>query len=132
VASHTRVVLIWDTPTTLEMRVTKDDKLMVGSRGFSATEAEQVFVLGDPDLASPILASVYSVGENDLGTARILAELRITPATCGRSLRLATVVSNHGAVFEEERQVAVPLCGTSGDILVLKNLVPTLKLATPK
>lgn len=131
-ADFTRVALIWDRPAELELRVTRGEKLMVGSRRPAESGAEQVLVLGTPDAPVPVLASVYSVAMTDLGNAEISAELRITPATCGRTLRLTVLTANRGAVLETERLVPVPLCGTSGNILVLKNLVPALKLATPK
>jgi hypothetical protein len=132
VSEFTRVAVSWDASTELEMRVTKGDKLMVGSPNSVMGDTEQVIVLGTTDVSAPVQTSIYSVAGPDLGTAKITAELRITPATCGRTLRLATLVLNHGAAVENEHQVSVPLCGTSGDILVLKNLVPALKLATPK
>jgi hypothetical protein len=79
-----------------------------------------------------VLARVYSVPGSDLGAADITGELRITPASCGRTLRLETVYSASGIATHAERSISVPLCGTAGDILVLKNLAPALKLAAPK
>lgn len=128
----TRVALIWEPPAELEMRVTDGEKLLVGGSGLIESGGEQVFALGSTEVDSPVLSRVYSTPGNDLGEARITAELRITPASCGRTIRLATLLSNRGTVIEEERLVPVPLCGTSGDILVLKNLAPALKLVTPK
>ena len=78
------------------------------------------------------MAHVYSALGRDLGDVSLSAELRITPASCGRTLRLETVHTANGRALAQEREVAVPLCGTAGDILLLKNLSPALKLATPK
>lgn len=128
----TRVALIWEPPAELEMRVTDGEKVLVGGSGLFESGAEQVFALGSAEVAAPVLSRVYSVPGHDLGEARISAELRITPASCGRTIRLATLLSNRGTVLEKEQLVPVPLCGTSGDILVLKNLAPALKLVTPK
>ena len=48
------------------------------------------------DVQSPVLARVYSVAGPDLGQVDITGELRITPASCGRTLRLETVYSAGG------------------------------------
>lgn len=132
VSSFARLALVWDTPAELELRVTDGNKVLVGSTVLTAGPVQQVMALGAPQVSSPVLARVYSVPGTQLGEADITAELRITQATCGRTLRLQTVYSAGGLARQDERSVAVPLCGTAGDILVLKNLAPALKLAAPK
>lgn len=130
-ASYARYAISWDSPLEMELRVTDGDRVLIGSPSVSGAE-QGVFALGQPMLPSPVLARVYSVPGKDLGTADITGELLITPATCGRTLRVETVHSAGGVATTTEHEIAVPLCGTAGDILVLKNLAPGLKLAAPK
>jgi hypothetical protein len=132
VSSFARYAIVWDAAADLELRVTDGDKVLVGSRTLTAGPVQQVMALGSSQVSAPVQARVYSVPGTQLGDADITGELRITPTTCGRTLRLQTVYSVAGVAREEDRSVAVPLCGTAGDILVLKNLAPALKLAAPK
>lgn len=131
-SSYARLAVVWDAPAEIELRVTDGNRVLIGSTAFTAGPVQQVMALGAPQVTSPVLARVYSVPGSQLGEADITGELRITPATCGRTLRLQTVYSAGGVARQEERSVAVPLCGTAGNILVLKNLAPALKLAAPK
>lgn len=128
---YARYAISWDSPVEMELRVTDGEKVLVGSPTVSGAE-QGVIALGQTNLPSAVLSRVYTVPGTDLGDADITAELRITPATCGRTLRVETVQSTGGVATTVEQTVAVPLCGTAGDILVLKNLAPALKLAAPK
>jgi hypothetical protein len=132
-ATYSRYAIMWELPADLELRVTDGDKVLVGSTIASLGADEQrVIALGTPTVPSPVLARVYSVPGPDLGQADITGELRITPASCGRTLRVDTVTSISGKATSAERVIAVPLCGAAGDILVLKNLAPAMKIAAPK
>ena len=126
-----RFAVMWEPPADLELRVTDGDKVLVGS-STPTGETQQVIALGSTTVPSPVLARVYSVPGATLGQADITAELRITAESCGRTLRVETVHSVQGLAVADERSVSVPLCGTAGDILVLKNLAPALTLAAPK
>jgi hypothetical protein len=128
--AYARYAITWDSPVELELRVTDGDKVLVGSSAVLGTD-QRVMTLGQTNLPSPVLARVYSVPGTNLGDADITGELRITPANCGRTLRVETVHSAGGIATQSELSVSVPLCGTAGDILVLKNLAPDLKLAAP-
>lgn len=130
--AHTRFAVVWEQPAELELRVTDGEKVLVGTATPNRHEDQQVIALGNPSVQSPVLARVYTVSGPTLGKAVITGELRITPASCGRTLRVETVLSARGVATAAERAVTVPLCGTSGDILVLKNLAPALTLAAPK
>ncbi len=129
-AVYARYGITWDSPVDLELRVTDGNKVLVGSVATSGIE-QRVMALGQGNLPSPVLAQVYSVPGRELGDADITAEIRITPANCGRTLRVETVHSVGGLATQSEQTISVPLCGTAGDILVLKNLAPALKLAAP-
>lgn len=131
-SAYTRFAVVWEQPADIELRVTDGDKVLVGSTATGFADDQRVIALGSPSVQSPVLARVYSVPGQTLGQADITGELRITPASCGRTLRVETVFSANGIAATTERDIPVPLCGTSGDILVLKNLAPALKLAAPK
>lgn len=131
-ASYTRFAVTWEWPAEVELRATDGNRVLVATAGSVAGEPSRVMSFGSPDVQSPVMAHVYSTPGRDLGDVSLSAELRITPASCGRTLRLATVHAANGRAMAQEREVAVPLCGTAGDILLLKNLSPALKLATPK
>ncbi len=132
VASYARYAVMWEWPAELELRVTEGGKVLVGTAVSFGSDQQRVMSLGSVEVQSPVLANVYSVPGKDLGLADLTAELRITPASCGRTLRLDTVYSAGGQAIVQEQEVAVPLCGTAGDILLLKNLVPAPTLAAPK
>ena len=129
---YARYAVVWDFPADLDLRVTDGDKVLVGGAPLLSGDTQQVMSLGIGSVQSPVLARVYSVPGPDLGDADISGELRITPATCGRTLRVETVLSASGVARQGEQAIAVPLCGTSGDILVLKNLARATKLAAPE
>lgn len=131
VAAYARYAIVWDSPVELELRVTDGEKVLVGTSLVSGT-GQQVMALGQPNLAAPVLARVYSAPGSDLGDVDITGELRITPATCGRTLRVETVLSRGGVAIQAEQMISVPLCGTVGDILVLKNLASDTTLAAPR
>jgi hypothetical protein len=131
-AGYSRLALVWEPPADLELRVTDGYKVLVGNSTPMPGEEQRVIALGQESMQSPVLARVYSVPGTDLGQVDITGELRITPASCGRTLRLETVYSSGGVATHAERAISVPLCGTAGDILLLKNLGAPLKLAAPK
>ena len=132
VAGYSRVAVMWEWPAELGLRVADGDKVLVGTTPSIGAIGARVMALGSPDVQSPVMAQVYSVPGRDLDLAHLTGELRITPASCGRTLRLDTVQSDAGVTRTQEQSVPVPLCGTAGDILVLKNLGADLKLDAPK
>lgn len=131
-AAYARFAIVWEMPAELELRVTDGDKVLVGSAAPVMGDEQRVIALGLDTVQSPVLARVYSVPGSSLGEADITGELRITPASCGRTLRVESVYSAAGIATHTERSISVPLCGTAGDILVLKNLAPAATLAAPK
>jgi hypothetical protein len=132
VAEYTRFALMWEWPTELELRVTDGERVLVGTTTALGADAPRVMSVGSADVQSPAMANIYSVPGRSLGTADLTGELRITPASCGRTLRLDTVLSVGGVARVATQDVAVPLCGTAGDILQLKNLGAALTLNPPK
>lgn len=132
VTSYARYAVMSEWPADVELRVTDGEKVLIGTAPMIGGSDQRVISLGAQDLQFPLMARVYSVPGRSLGQATLTGELRITPASCGRTLRVETVLSAGGVTKVDERAVTVPLCGTAGDILLLKNLGATLTLAAPK
>ncbi|WP_151719111.1 hypothetical protein [Gemmobacter serpentinus] len=84
-------------------------------------------LLGDATVDLPMLGEVYTFPAN--GAAEVVLEAAITPETCGRELMGETISATGGKVSVSELTLAMPECDAAGDILVLKNLVPEMKLA---
>lgn len=84
-------------------------------------------LLGDATTDLPMLAEVYTFPKG--GTPEVLIESAVTADTCGRELLGETIGSVGGKVSVNELTLAMPECDAAGDILVLKNLVPEMKLA---
>lgn len=92
-----------------------------------ASQGGFVTLLGDENVDLPMLAEVYTFPAK--GAAEVLVEAAVTPETCGRELLGETVSAVGGKVAVSELTLAMPECEATGDILVLKNLVPEMKLA---
>lgn len=84
-------------------------------------------VLGDVAAPNPLLAQIYTFPA--LGSADVVVEAAVTPATCGREILGETLASVAGSVTVTELTLAMPECDAAGGFLVLKNLVPDLTLA---
>ena len=127
----TRFVFQWDSPARFDLRVAEGDQLFVGTAGQPTDPLRQkVISLGTPTVTDPLLAEVYTF-PTTATKIDLTVELRIGPETCGRTLDAQVLTLTQGRIDLRDYPVAVPLCGTSGDILVLKNLSPDLKLAAP-
>lgn len=87
-------------------------------------------LLGDDSVALPMLAEVFTF-PHDAATSLVI-EAAVTEATCGRELLGETLISAAGSAEVTDLTVAMPDCAAIGDILVLKNLVPDLKIAAAK
>lgn len=115
-------------PVEFELRAEEGETIHVGGTG----KAGRVVTLGDDGVLQPMLAQVYTFPGVDLGASDLSVEVRITEQTCGRSFVAETRIAQGGEVTAQSASFAVPICGTSGDILVLKNLVPATTLAAPR
>jgi hypothetical protein len=87
-------------------------------------------VLGDDGVAQPMLAEVYTYPAVSDAPVRIVIEAAITKGTCAREILGETLADVGGDVTITDLSVAMPDCGAIGDILVLKNLDPDLKIAS--
>jgi hypothetical protein len=115
-----------------DMRAEEAGQVYVASNHSSGDDPHRIIWLGQGKTEEPLVSQVYSVALRDFGRPELTVELRITPETCGRTLAAEIVTSRSGKVAQTTRDVAVPLCGTAGDILLLKNLLPDLTLVTPE
>lgn len=84
-------------------------------------------VLGDATVSLPMQAQVYTFPPS--GEAEVTVEANVSPATCGREMLGEAITSVDGKVSVSELTLAMPDCSVPGGILVLKNLVPEMKLA---
>ncbi len=129
---HIRFAVQMPHPAQFDLRAEADGQVYVGSYGRSADlPGRSIQPLGLGTVAQPLLAQVYSYPAADTA-ANLTVEVKITPDTCGRTLPVETLLARGGKVTLTKVAVAVPLCGTSGDILVLKNLLRDLTLAAPR
>lgn len=89
--------------------------------------------LGDTTVPWPLLAEVYSfpTGETTReGTVRIFLEAGVTAETCDREMLAETIeLRSGGPLRRTELALAMPGCDDAGAFLVLKNLIPDLKIA---
>ena len=132
VAVHPRLAIVMSHPAHFDLRALEGEVVHVGASAPRAEAANaRVQILGVNAVADPIITQIYSFPGSDLTASDLSVELRITPETCGRTLPMTSVLAHEGRIARAERAVTVPLCGTSGDILVLKNLLDDLALAAP-
>lgn len=132
VADYLRLAVQIPTPARFDLRADEGGQVFVARTATPGSAAQRITAFGQTRMEDALLSQVYSVALRDLAAPDLTVELRITPDICGRTLAANILLSRHGEVTQSVRKVAVPLCGTSGDILLLKNLLPDLTLAAPK
>lgn len=100
----------------------------------SAGEGGFVVQLGDAVLANGHMAEVYTfpvVTARDGGDVEINVEIEVSDLNCGRDIEGETIQVSRGAQPRvSELSVTMPDCDAVGDILLLKNLVNDLKIAS--
>ncbi|WP_146036531.1 hypothetical protein [Pseudotabrizicola formosa] len=87
-----------------------------------------VTLLGDATVDLPLQAEVYTFGA--AAKTEIVLEAAITQATCGREVLGEAILAVDGSVKISDLTLAMPDCDAVGDILVLKNLLEDMTLAT--
>jgi hypothetical protein len=85
-------------------------------------------ILGDATVDTPMLAEIYTYPAQHEGVP-VVIEAAVTDASCGREMLGEVLTADRGAVRLSDLSVTMPGCDAVGDYLVLKNLVPDLKLA---
>jgi hypothetical protein len=85
--------------------------------------------LGDSAAPYPMLAEVYTFPLDQTEPVNLTLEATVTEATCNRELLGEMILSEAGAVTKTDLSMATPTCDAIGDVLVLNNPLPELKLA---
>jgi hypothetical protein len=120
-------------PLQFDLRAEEAGQVFVGSaRQAGDVGARRILRLGSNGVSQPMLAQVYTFPRSNPAAADLTVELRITADTCSHSFMAETLLAVDGSVRRQTLPVSLPLCGTSGDILVLKNLVRAPTLAHPE
>ncbi|MDN5785799.1 hypothetical protein [Pseudorhodobacter sp.] len=86
-------------------------------------------VLGDASVPLPMLAEVYTYPVDKMATVDLSIEAEVTEATCNRELLGEVLYSDGGAVTKTDLTMATPACDAVGDVLVLNDPLPDVKLA---
>jgi hypothetical protein len=130
IATVQRFALQWTRDNAFTLRISEDDNIFVGGRdGRNTSGGQKIIALGDTSVDQPMFASVYTYPSEGVAEVDVVVEVAITPRTCGQRLLPEAIVSDAGKVTVEQLQVLIPNCDAAGDILVLKNLAPDLKIA---
>ncbi len=120
-------------PVEFELRAEEGGTFYSGNGGgVGQPGSGRILTLGSASVAQPIIAQVFTSAGTDMASARLSVEGRINARTCSRSFVAETQLSQGGSATTTTVPIAIPLCGTSGDILVLKNLVPDPTLVLQK
>lgn len=130
VADYLRLSVQMPSTARFDLRAEEDGQLFVAKLAGPEGASHRVTVLGHARTDDPMMSQIYSVAIVDLANPVLTLELSITPEICGRTLVAEIALSRQGRVTESSSSVQVPLCGEAGDILLLKNLLPDLTLAT--
>jgi hypothetical protein len=93
------------------------------------TKGGYLSVLGDRTSPMPMLAEVYTYPSNATETVDLTIEASVTKATCDRELLGEVLLSEAGEVTKTDLTMTTPTCDAVGDVLVLNNPLPDLKLA---
>lgn len=86
-------------------------------------------ILGEAGVDRPMMAQVYTYPVDPQARVEVIVEAAVTETTCNRDLLGETITSVGGKVTVTDLTVATPPCDAVGDILVLKNLAPDVKIA---
>ncbi len=130
VASLQRFGLQWTESDVFDLRIMEDDKIFVGGRSSNGrSSGVKIMALGDRSVDQPMFAEIYTYPGNPAAQVNVLVELAVTSETCGKLLRPESILAEFGKVKVDALEVQVPDCGQAGDILVLKNLTPDVKIA---
>lgn len=130
VANLQRFGLQWTDSDVFDLRIMEDDKIFVGGRSNSGRGGgTKIMALGDQSVDQPMFAEIYTYPANPAASVEVVVELAITSETCGRVIQADSILAEYGTVTVEARKVQLPDCGQAGDILVLKNLSPDVKIA---
>lgn len=141
---YDRVVLQWESDAGLELHAREfgadyftEGHVWHDARGSiekaAAGEGGFLIRLGDADTAKPRLAEIYSfpAGTSQRsGRIDVSVEAEVTETNCGLDVSAQTMtLTEGGAPDVRDLVLSMPDCQSTGDFLVLKNLVEDLKIA---
>jgi hypothetical protein len=96
----------------------------IGAGGFLS-------LLGDPDLAQPQLAQVFTIPRALRDDLSLVVEVPITDANCGQPVRAQSLqITPGGTVQTRPVTMTLPGCEAVGEFLMLQNLFLDLRLAS--
>ncbi len=96
----------------------------IGAGGFLS-------ILGDPGLAQPQLAQVFTIPRALRNDLSLVVEVPITETTCGQPVRAQSLqITPGGAVETRPVTMTLPGCEAVGEFLMLQNLFLDLRLAS--
>ncbi|NCO16743.1 MAG: hypothetical protein GW902_05885 [Alphaproteobacteria bacterium] len=86
-------------------------------------------ILGDGRVDLPMQAEIYTYPADPAIAVRLVVEAAVSAQTCGRELLGEMLDSTGGGTTVTDLSLMMPECDAVGDILVLNNLAPDLKIA---
>ena len=129
-AAVRRFGLQWTNDDVFGLRINEDSRIFVASG--NATDdrgGKKVIALGDRSVEEPMFAEIYTYPTTPVSDLELLVEVSITPEVCGQDVFAESIFADGGIVTISPLTVPIPQCGAEGDILVLKNLAPNMKIA---
>lgn len=126
-AAVRRFVLGWATDDIIDLRVTEGDRVFVSRSGTG--DAQRIVALGDRTLPAPMMLAAYTYPTDPKLSVSIQVEIAVTPGNCGREVVADVISAADGQTAISKVSIAVPPCDTAGDILVLNNFAPDVKIA---
>lgn len=125
-----RFVLGWSSDDVIDLRVTESDRVFVSRTSTGEAQGRQrIIALGDRTVAAPMMAEVYTYPADPKAEVSIQVEIAVSPGNCGREIVADVIAAGNGRTEISKVSIAVPTCDAAGDILVLNNLAPDLKIA---
>lgn len=128
-AEYLRLAVQMPGSARFDLRAADRGQVFVAKSAEATVVAPRIMMLGQTRLEDPLSTQVYSVALRDWSNPDLTVELAITPETCGHTFAADVILSRLGKATGSSHSVQVPLCGTSGDILLVKNLLPDLAAA---
>jgi len=138
---YRRIAVQWLDKDSFQLNAFEDGAVFGGKGHISAnylgsslagipSKSGYMTLLGDSNVALPMLAEVYTYPIDLSVPVDITIEVGVTKATCNRELLGELLLSEGGTHSATDLTLATPECDAIGDVLVLNNLLSDLKLAT--
>jgi hypothetical protein len=130
VAKTQRFVVQWTAADVFDLRISEGDRIYIATReARNQSGTQKIRTFGDTLVDQPMFAEVYTYPADTDAKVDIVVEVTVTPQVCGREISAETILSSSGLVEVSKIPVKIPACDAAGDILLLKNLAPAMKIA---